>query len=299
MTHRAPGLSRRRILAGAALVGTAAAALPGTAAAAESAADRGRTIGVVLEPDTLDVPEEIPCGVVSFHVSTPEAVGRSLLLVRLADGVTADRYLDLLAATSTWDPAEKAEAARAVAAAAHNLGGAVVAAGTDAGFTQVLRPGRYLLINFGYASGGRPVAREVRATRQSWAGHAGTDGFVVHRETSDGVEFSVSRRLPANGRYTLLNTTGTPQEAMFCRVQDGTTEEDVRAYFDALREGRTPPVQPLLTRPVGMAPLGARQYGTLHAEFTPGPYALFSFTINHGTGHNHALEGMSRLVELV
>ncbi len=299
-TTTAPGLSRRGVLAGAVLVGASAAvAAPTAALASESRARGGEVIDVVLEPDALDVPEEVPCGVVTFRVTTPAPAGRSLLLVRLAEGVTVDHYLQLLRGTGTQDPRERAEAARAVSAAAHNLGGAVVAANAPAGFSQVLSSGAYLLVNYGYAGGGPPTVREIRAGGRRWARYPHAPGVIAHRSTSSGAEFSAWGRLSARGRITVVNTTGTPQEAMICRVQDGTTSEDVHAYFDALRQGQQPPVQPILGRPVGMAPLGADQWGLLHTEFTPGPHVVFSFTVNHETGLNHALEGMFRLIDLV
>lgn len=287
------GPTRRRALACAALVG-AAALLPAPAAAQAAQGP----IEVVLEPDGLDVPERIPCGAVTFHVTTPAAEGRSLLLVRLADGVDTDHYLRLLAGTGAQDPQERAAAARAVAAAADNLGGAVVSSATAAGFTQVLTPGEYLLVNYGYASPGPPVVRTVRAVRGTSQGRPHAPAAIVHHDGDAGAEFAVLGEPPARGCLTVVNTTATPQEAMLVPVVPGTTEEDVRAYFDALREGREPPVQPMLGRPVGMAPLGAGRRAVLHTEFAPGPHALFSFTVDHGTGVNHALQGMSRLVDL-
>ncbi|SHI48979.1 hypothetical protein SAMN05421803_101384 [Nocardiopsis flavescens] len=290
------GPTRRRVLAGAALAG-AAVLLPGGSAAFAGEAAAG-PIEVVLEPDTLDVPERVPCGAVTFHVTTPAEEGRSLLLVRLAEGVGVDEYLALLAGTGAQDPQERAAAARAVSAAADNLGGAVVSAATGAGFTQVLTPGEYVLVNYGYASPGPPVVRTVRAVRGAVAGRPWAPAAIVHHDGAGGKEFAVAGSPPAGGALTVVNTTATPQEAMLVPVVPGTTEEDVRAYFEALRDGREPPVQPMLGRPVGMAPLGAGRRAVLHTEFAPGPHALFSFTVDHETGINHALQGMSRLVGL-
>lgn len=287
------GPTRRRALACAALAG-AAALLPAPAAA-EAA---GGPIEVALEPDRLDVPERIPCGAVTFHVTTPAPEGRSLLLVRLADGVDVAGYLRLLAGTGAQDPQERAAAARAVSAAADNLGGAVVWAATAAGFTRVLTPGEYLLVNYGYASPGPPVVRTVRAVRGAAEGRPHAPAAIVHHDGDTGVEFAVRGALPSRGPITVVNTTATPQEAMLVPVVPGTTGADVRAYFAALREGREPPVQPMLGRPVGMAPLGAGRRAVLHTEFAPGPHALFSFTVDHATGINHALQGTSRLVDL-
>ncbi|MFC3997674.1 hypothetical protein ACFOVU_17200 [Nocardiopsis sediminis] len=297
------GPSRRRLLtgaAGAAVLGAAATTMgaPAAHAAGRTAAD---PIEVVLLPDEFTVPERVPSGLVTFHVSTPEAAGRSLLLVRLREGATVDEFLEALAGTNAQDPAEKAAAARRVTATAENLGGAVVAAGTDASFTQLLGRGGYLLVNFGYSSAGsRPMVREIRAGAPSGTPAPGVHACIAQVDDGEGTAFEVSPgRLPARGTYSVVNTTATPQEAMVARVREGTTAEDVRAYFDALRNGEPPGDVPVLTRPVGLAPLAGDRWGLLHTEFEPGPYVLFSFTIDHDTGYAHALQGMFRMITLV
>lgn len=51
-------------------------------------------------------------------------------------------------------------------------------------------------------------------------------------------------RLEAHGRITIVNTAGTPREATVRRVEEGTANEDLHAYFDALRQGQQPPWSP-------------------------------------------------------
>ncbi|MFI6823849.1 hypothetical protein ACIBJE_23345 [Micromonospora sp. NPDC050187] len=295
-------VSRRRLLlggaAGAALAGLSVAA---PAKAAPAPATRPAPVDIVIHPDSFTAPSQLRGGTITFRVSTPEPGGRSLLLVKLRPGVSLDRFLAALAATSAQTPAERAAAEREVMACAENLGGAVVTPDSRVSFTQFVLPGTYHLVNYDYTSATAvPQVQQLTVTGLSAPRFPDIDDYVLHRERNDSVSFLVpSRKLKATGEHLVVNTTRHTNEAVLSRLVPGATAEDVAEYFETIRNGQWPSESPLATPPVGLAPLSAGQKAIVRTELPPGSYLLYSWAANAETGHPRASEGLYRLITLV
>ncbi|WP_216215932.1 hypothetical protein [Amycolatopsis aidingensis] len=299
------GLSRRGFLAGsAAVAGATTLGLASGPAAAATTSWRSGEVDVVLNADSLTVPSEIPFGVVTFNVRTTVQNGRSLLLVRLHEGVSVEDYLANLARTSSRDPAERAEAARRLAEDSDYLGGSAVSGGVSTSFTQVLTQGTYHLINFNYASASEiPPVREVRTAGPcGQIRFPGVDDLIIHRQEGDQPVFHLpSTRLKASGHHLVLNTARYGNEAVLARVRPGTTVEDMREYYAKMKSGNPPPPaeSPVVSWPCGLSAISPGRSAVLRTDLPAGPYVLFSYIIDPVTGYPPAYDGMFQLVTLV
>nr|ADB23386.1 unknown protein [Micromonospora echinospora subsp. challisensis] len=295
-------ISRRRLLmgtaAGAALAGLSVAA---PAKAAPASTSGATPVDIVIHPDSFTAPSQLRGGSVTFRVSTPEPGGRSLLLIRLRSGVSVDRYLTALAATSAYNPAERAAAERELVACAENLGGAVVTPDSRVSFTQFLLPGTYHLVNFDYTSATAvPQVKPLTVTGLGAPRFPDVDDYVLHRERNGAVSFLLpSRTLAATGEHLVVNTTRHNNEAVLSRLAPGATAEDVAEYFTAIKNGQWPSESPVTTMPIGLAPLSAGKQAIVRTELAPGAYLLYSYATNAETGYPRAVEGLYRLVTLV
>ncbi|MEV0381395.1 hypothetical protein [Nonomuraea sp. NPDC050643] len=291
--------ARRGLLAGALLLAAAAqmAGTPGAASATGAAT--GRVVDVVIGEGGLSAPSTLPEGAVTLRVrSTRPAV--ALLLVRLRTGHSLDVYLRDLVLTSSLDLEERKAASRAVEAAADQFGGAVVTSAAVVACTQVLPHGRYYLVAFEYSSAtATPIVREVSVEGFGGRAYPAVDGSIVHRRAGTHTRLEVSGAdLPGHGRFRVFNASGGLNEAVFVPVAPGTTEDEVRAVFDALRNGTPPPSMPFRGRPVGLAPLSPGRSAVLHVELPAGPYLLLSHIVDPRTGHPRAYDGAFHLTSL-
>ncbi|WP_020673764.1 hypothetical protein [Amycolatopsis nigrescens] len=299
-------LSRRLFVTGAAATGLAAA---GTAVAqAAPGRDFGRprpakTLDVVLHPDSLTAPDKLPTGVVRFQVSVSQPAGRALLLIRLRDGASIEEFLANLARTSSHDPAERAQAARDLDAAAEYLGGAGVSGTVKVGFTRILGPGTYHLVNFNYASATEtPPVKVVTAADPCQGGYPLPDDVIIHTHRGDDWGFDVpTGTLKASGSHQVFNSTGSAHEVMLAPVKPGTTVAQVEEYYASMKLGKVPPPDkvPLTGWPNGLGVIAPGGSAVLHTDFPPGEYLMFSYITNTDTGYPRAYEGMFRLTKLV
>ncbi|WBB81506.1 hypothetical protein O7606_09165 [Micromonospora sp. WMMD882] len=301
-TDTGRAVSRRRLLlgsaAGAALAGLSVAA---PARAAVSSTGRPAPVDVVVHPDSFTAPSQLRGGAVTFRVSTPEPGGRSLLLIKLKSGVSVDRYLTALAATSAYDPAQRAAAERELMACADNLGGAVVTPDSRVSFTQFLLPGTYHLVNFDYTSATAvPQVKPLTVTGLGVPRLPDVDDYVLHRERNGVASFLLpTRKLAATGEHLVVNSTRHNNEAVLSRLAPGATPQDVAEYFEAIGNGQWPSESPVTTMPVGLAPLSGGKQAIVRTELPAGSYLLYSYATSPVTGQPAAVEGLYRLITLV
>jgi hypothetical protein len=291
-------VSRRRLLLGAASLAAAAGVQPLIGSTA-SAAGRPSVpvLRVTARVDGLDAPAEAPAGLVRLDVTTAVAAGIAVPLVKLR--VPLATYLaDLAAMSAATDPADVAAAAAVVERDAVNLGGAVVVPGGPVSVWQVLKPGRYYLIAYDYTnSGAVPVAHAltVRGRCDGYA-RAATGGTIVQTPTGFAVP---TPPLQAAAVHRVVNRSGKLNEAVFLPVAPGTTQAQVDAFFEALRNGGQPPQPPFIGRPSGVTPLSPHRDCAVRVPLTPGLYLLSSWVNDSTTGRPRTFDGYYRLVTVV
>ncbi|MDG4820746.1 hypothetical protein O7635_02630 [Asanoa sp. WMMD1127] len=291
------------------------ATAPATAAPAPPAAQAAAGLPEWLRPPVLPIeigadgfaipgPDPRRTGVVSFRIGTPDPAGYYWGIGRARDGITYERVQELERLSSSPDPAVSVPALRALYAAVEYCGGA----GTFGGqapitATMLLEPGDYQATARTAAISPDPNAQvfldSLRvARRPDIALPPRVDAVIRMVEDSAGrTTYALPERLPAHGTYLFVNETSQPHEAVFGGVGPTTTDEDVAAYFAAVRAGQRPPPV-FLSRVGGLMAISPGRWLALTVDFTPGRYSVQSFYRNPDTGVGRAYEGMHRVVDL-
>ncbi|WP_214321490.1 hypothetical protein [Nonomuraea sediminis] len=285
-------IGRRGLLIGGAAVLTGACLVTPAAATA-------KVVDVVVAEGSLSVPSSLPEGVVTFRVrSTGPAL--SVIFMRLRPGSSIETYLSDLAKTNSKDLEVRKAAAKAIEQSADGLGGAVVTAQIPVTFTQVLPPGRYHLIAFDYQNPNvPPVVRELGVKGTSAGPYPAGEATIAMWQAGTRTRFAVTGpRLPARGRYLVVNGSDGLNEAVLVPVKPGTTERDVQAAFDAFREGKPPPSMPFAGQPTGLAPLSPGHVAVLETSLSAGPYVLWTYMPDPRTGLPRAWDGAFTLITL-
>ncbi|MER5212030.1 hypothetical protein ABT063_15960 [Streptomyces sp. NPDC002838] len=293
------GLSRRRMLFGAgvtagALLGVLPAASPAAASPARRPVRPAAAFDVVVTQDSITAPSTVPSGPVTFHVTTPTEGGMGLPLVHIR--VPIDKYLDdLTRMNNATTPAEAAAAAKVVEGESVNLGGAAVQPGVGATYTQILWPGRYYFLAYDFDSAARPVAHAL--TVRGTATGEPPEPVDLIRHTRSGFRVP-GDRLHANGTHLVINDSGVLNEAVLLPVRPGTTAAEVDAFFAALRDGTTPPSNPIIGGATGSPPLSPGRSARVAASLPPGGYVLSSWITSSTTGRPRVFDGFYKLVTL-
>jgi hypothetical protein len=281
-----------------------AVAIPATADAA-AAHGGGRPVTVTIAHDAISVPspDSVPGGLVTFTVSTPDASGHELQLLRLKPGGTLNEFIEGSEETDSTDPATAAAGIRQSMQAAVFLGGTSVYQQTGpVSFTEWLSPGTYYLLDYNLLGGPDPAAtvKSFHVTR----GGSGISGPAVNAvidqtETNGHTQFDSPPVLPSDATVLVRNETSKPLETLFAAVKPGTTDAYVQSYLDAVQSGATPPPDPFLAPPPGLLVLGPVRQAIVHATLPPGTYVLLSFVHDPVTGLGGAFEGMHKVVTVV
>lgn len=292
-------LSRRRMFAGAGAV--AAIPLLGAAPAAAAPArpaSRTATPTVTVVADRAGVrlgTSEVPAGAVRFDITTAETTSPSVGLIQLRPGVSIDAFLHHYRLASSPDPVTRAKAVAMIDAEARYLGGAAVAAAVPAGWTAVLTPGTYHVLNY-LASGSpdfRAGVRSLKVTATATpAPPPAVDGVIASYDVGYDGRFVVPPVLPATASFQVVNQTGQLNEAVFFGLVPGATAADVAAFFAAFTGGGPVPPSPFAGGPWGSAPLSPGGSGIVHQSLAPGNYIVTSFISNRRTSVKRAFEGM-------
>ncbi len=122
---------------------------------------------------------------------------------------------------------------------------------------------------------------------------------TVTLEESDDFLYTVSTdTVPSGPQVWKVANTGEmhAHHAVFWRIPDGVTADDIVADFAGLMSGTPPAAPPLISQftHVGYSALqSAGQTTWIELDFTPGTYAVICFIIDPMTGRPHVIDGMA------
>jgi hypothetical protein len=247
-------------------------------------------------------PNPRPAGLATFQVRTPDKTGHWLSLFRLNRGVTLEQAMREFYDSASSDPAVALPALRALYRDVDFQGGTAVFSTSPVGFTRLLTAGTYYLVETPPVPvPGRPpfylqtleVAGPVRATLPPRIDAAVSMAQLRGRPT-----FLTRSTLPAQGGILVSNLTFEPAELIILHVSPDTTDADVQAYFDALRNGEDPASSPLGAAGAGLLAISPGRSAVLHVDLPGGRYVLVSFLRNPDTGLPRAWEGFHKVVSL-
>jgi len=301
------GPARRGMLLG--LAGAATLLSTGTAVAAGSrsapAPRHGGTVvgvvataaGVTLTADT------VPAGAVTLRVRTPEDAQHPLGLVRLRPDVTLGTFLTHYhQASYSKDPQERRAALALIDSEARYFGGAAVTAASGAvTVTWSLAPGTYHLLDYTVFDPAHPErirTLTVTGTDRPQGPASCAPHVITPYDAPDGGHYLSAATLPARGTFHVVNHTAQLNEVMFLRTRPDTTEGEITACMEALRNGQNPPSYPFLGSPTGLTPLSPGASAVFSHSLEPGRHLVTSFISNRDTLVKRAFEGMWKLVTL-
>lgn len=261
---------------GAAPTAVPAATAAGAAtngATTEAAAD-GAVVTVNISADGIEMPAEIPSGIVTFAYQLAEDAPGLPEFARLNDGVTMDQ---LMAAMQ-----EDQMAALALVTQIGNSDTTV-----DSRVTYDLPPGDYVGLLFP-AEEGEPLLATFTAGEPSGAAEPQA---AVTAQLAD-FAFILPDEIAAGPQTWLIENTGAQwHELLVLQLEEGANVDDLLATLASEEQSGPPPFEWL----AGMWPIGAGQRAWVTWDLPAGEYTVICFLPDvAGDISPHAAHGMVR-----
>ncbi|MFA1548305.1 hypothetical protein [Actinomadura chokoriensis] len=278
------------------------AAAPAAGASTAAARSGPQTVPVEVTGDGFCAPgpDPRPPGPITFRVSTPDPAGHWWAVMRLRGEVTMDQVRQEFAESYSPDPAVSLPAIRAIYRDVDFRGGASVTPDAPVSVTSAFEPGTYYMSDTalegatdGCGTGRTHLQRFRVAGPSRWTPPLSGETVIRARTTADGGQrFDMPRSWPSRASVVVRNQAEQPHEVIIVGVAPGTTDADVAAYFDALRNGDTSAPNPFGATVGGMLAISPGRTASFRIDLRPGRYCVLSFVRNPRTGVKSALEGM-------
>ncbi len=258
--------------------------------------------------DTLGYPEiEIAAGPDGF--TAPDTLAAGLYLVTLSAPEPYVAYVDIMQPPAGLSDDEALELAQAAAQNDLAQPGWVYAGGNNTfepgvpvKFIVSLAPGEYRIAASYYELGSEDEEmRLLPLTVTETATSAPADGpdATATLDMTDDLRYTVSPDpVPAGPQVWEITNSGQhhAHHAVFFRVPDDVTADDIVADFAALMSGTPPAGPPLVSQfqHVGYAALQSGGQTTwIELDLEPGTYAVICFIVDPATGMPHVINGMT------
>lgn len=245
---------------------SACSALGGTG---QEAALNVEPVTVEMTDGGLDVPAEVPSGVVAFDLqAAPDAIP-----ARLNEGVTLDQFNEALAQPDPF----------AALGLVSLLGGS--SSTTDGLLTVDLQPGPHVVINF--AEDGPPAVASFTAGEPSGATAPTADVTVDLVDFN----FAVPPEIESGPKVWQISNRGQQwHEMVIVALNEGTTVEDVIAMLSSEEPAEGPPP---FEQVAFWAPNSPGETGWVTWDLPPGEYTVICFLPDiAGDMSPHAAHGM-------
>jgi hypothetical protein len=236
---------------------------------------------ITAEEYSFAGPERIPGGWTKVILDNRGARSHDLILFRLDDDKSMD---DVMAAL------ESGAAEQGPPEWITLIGQSTAAAGERAMFIANLAPGSYGMISFGDDPSGPPdVAQGMVKDMTVDEAPAGPVALPQPDATLDMLDFSYAvSELSAGTRLIQVTNKGAEDhEAVFLRINDGKTMDDVRALLELPEEQQEQGYTEVVSEAGGVT-AAAGQTVYVEQELAPGSYALICFLpspANGGASH--------------
>jgi len=254
--------------------------------------------------DSLVAPATAAPGPATFHASTSAEGSGWVGLARLHEGVTWAEFRAALQDTISTDAAAIVRGSRELRARAELLGGVVISPGRDGRFTQVLRPGTYLLFDYlDVISAPAPRYRWLTVSGAP-AGQAltPTATLVSSWVAGTGPRFHLTGTVRAGQPLTFVNgMSGQFNEAIFFRLADDVAEPELEAYFQRFSDsGQWPDEDPPFAEQQGFGclPLSPGQLSVIQGPLRTGRYVVVNWLKDATDGGIFAKKGHYKIIQV-
>jgi hypothetical protein len=274
-------------------------ALAGPASASDHGA-AGHRITVVGNGSSVRIDHTtVHAGTISFKVSSTNPAsqnggGSTISLFRPKQGVTlAQVFADLREELSST-PAVAAKGSRDIVRDVSLYGLADVIPGYPEIVTENLRHGTYYLMDLANYSGkGQP-----KTTRLVVTGHAEARALYgrVHVAATSTDRFIAPASWPHHATYLFRNVSDTIHFMAIVPVKDGTTDQQIQAYFSS--GSQSPPPFARNGPSGGNDVVSPGKTIAVSYNLPRGTYALLCFVADDVTGMPHAVMGMHKVIRL-
>ena len=266
---------------------TKAEAASDTAVATPAASATTAPITVTATDFKLELPAQIPAGVVTFHLVNKGKELHQAQIIRLEGGKTLADFQKGMKENGPPPPWVK------------SFGGPNgIAPGAEASATAVLAPGNYAVLCFIPGPDGVPhimkgMVQPFEVTGTATAGAqlpTATDTFKLVDYA-----FESSRQLTP-GHHTILvdNTASQPHELVLLKLSPGQSVKDFATWATTGGMKGPPPAMPI----GGVVALDPGVQGEFTADLEPGDYGLICFVSDAKDGKMHLEHGMIRQIKV-
>jgi hypothetical protein len=255
------------------------------AATASDAATGVRVLTVVAKEYSFDAPAEIPAGLTTIRIVSEGRELHHVSLIKLNEGKTIQDLQKALQGPPGPFPSWAVEYGGTNPP--HPNGGV-------AEVTQVLEPGRYVMVCLVPSPDGTPhvvkgMMRALEVT-PSTAPVAEEPKADIVMTLSD-YTFGLSAPLTAGKHVIRVDNNGPqPHEVVLVKLAPGKRATDVAAWVEKMVG--PPPGEPM----GGLAGTHSGGYGYMAVDLTPGEYALLCFLPDTKDGKPHVAHGMVKQI---
>ena len=260
----------------------------------------------VTDTNGFTLPSEVHAGYVTFKISSPDPdVIHTIDGFRLKNGATLDQAIqDFTNGVVGATLEDNAAGAQGLLKHAVVIGGVITTPFAPISVTLPMPPGTYYFFDFrDLVNGIPPRVHTIRAVgRPHWTGLPSFSHVVIATNMgSDSGEmpgFIAPSRVNHSTTFLAVNGGDEVHEILLRQAVEGTTDDYISTFYDAVANGTTRPPSPWLDRQHGLEALSPGQFAVVHVDLPPGLYAWNCFVPDDESGEPHAWEGMHQMVTL-
>ncbi|MFF0484198.1 hypothetical protein [Streptomyces sp. NPDC004435] len=282
-----------------------AASAPAPAAVAPAPDGRSaQVLDIRSSAEGLSAPATARPGNVTFRVTTTDPASGWVSLVRPKPGVTFEEFRSSLLKIINHTAPDIIEGSAELRDRAELLGGTVIHPNLPASFSKTLTPGTYWFFDYQNIRNAQPrfatlTVGGAPATAPRPVPTASLTGRLVDGRPVWDLQGTVRAGRPLVFRNAM--PAGQNIEAIFFRLAEDTTEEDLKAYIAEFGDhGKFPDHSGALdlAQGTGGLPMNSGESSVLNLTLQPGRYAVVDFFVDANDGTIFIKRGHWKIFEV-
>lgn len=273
---------------------------PAAAVSSVDAAD-SRTLEIHSTEEGLTAPSTAAPGPTTFRTTTDVEFTGWVGLARPKDGASWEELRAAIGKVISTDPDAIITGSKELDEAGELLGGTVIYPDLPASFTQTLKPGTYYLFDYHHVNSDPPRVQKLKVSGEP-SGNTPAPSATLTAETVDGKpRFTVSGTVRAGQPLRFRNAMPQRQlaEAVVFPLEDGVTEEDLKAWFDKFGDHGAFPDDPgPLGNGPGALPLSPGASQVLQLPLKPGRHVVINWFKDADDAVMFLKKGQYKIIEV-